>query len=416
MTMRPVGFAPEEISSLRNRRVLDEHVSSAAALWSLRERAVGAPHFRLLHLARLDERLLAHLEGLRVSGPTGQALAMQALGEGEPAAVFVAAWLAFSAQEPDAMRSVLQASLAEPVLHRALVAALAWTAPARLEPAWTRLAASPLGAHRCLALAVASARRENTSGLLDDALAASDPLLRARALRAAGEARRVDLRARLHPALDDADAACRHWAAWSLLLLGVREMAPQVLATGARQPGWSRMALEHAVRAGDPDAVRGWVRAWAGDALTRRQAVIAAGMLGDPVVLPWLIDQMQDPFCARAAAEAFETITGVDLDLQGFKQEAPADAPDSNCEDEDLVWPDAAAVAAWWSTGPMSLQPGRRYLAGYPISAPALRHLLRTGYQRQRAAAALELVLVEPREALFPVRARADWQRRSLAP
>ena len=133
------GFAPAEISSLRNRRVLDEHVGAAASLWALRERAVRAPHFRLQHLLRLDERLLAHLEGLRTAGPVGQALAGQALGDGSPGAVFVAAWLAFSAQVPDTMRAVLQLALADPAMGRALVAALAWVDPARLDPAWTCL-------------------------------------------------------------------------------------------------------------------------------------------------------------------------------------------------------------------------------------------------------------------------------------
>jgi hypothetical protein len=39
---------------------------------------------------------------------------------------------------------------------------------------------------------------------------------------------------------------------------------------------------------------------------------------------------------------------------------------------------------------------------------------LRDGYQRQRAAAALELALLSPDKPLFEVRARGDWQQRLI--
>ena len=48
--------------------VLAAHVEESARLWKARQLAVAAPHFRLGDLARLDERLAAHLDGVFVGG------------------------------------------------------------------------------------------------------------------------------------------------------------------------------------------------------------------------------------------------------------------------------------------------------------------------------------------------------------
>ena len=50
----------------------------------------------------------------------------------------------------------------------------------------------------------------------------------------------------------------------------------------------------------------------------------------------------------------------------------------------------------------------------YVNEEEALRDVLRHSMQRQRAAAALELVLLEPGRPLFEVRARGDRQRAVL--
>ena len=53
-------------------------------------------------------------------------------------------------------------------------------------------------------------------------------------------------------------------------------------------------------------------------------------------------------------------------------------------------------------------------LLGAPISESQCRKVLREGFQRQRAAAALELALMRPDEALFEVRAPGWRQQRLL--
>jgi uncharacterized protein (TIGR02270 family) len=84
-------------------------------------------------------------------------------------------------------------------------------------------------------------------------------------------------------------------------------------------------------------------------------------------------------------------------------------------EDDGLPWPDAARVQAWWADHAGRFVPGIRYFVGAPISHEQCLHVLRTGYQRQRIAAALHRSLLAPGTALFEWRAPAWHQQRELA-
>jgi uncharacterized protein (TIGR02270 family) len=149
-------------------------------------------------------------------------------------------------------------------------------------------------------------------------------------------------------------------------------------------------------------------------------------MLGDPAVVPKLIERMKQPELARLAGEAFSTITGVHISYDKLEGAPPAgfnagpteDPADANVEmdaDEDLAWPDSALVANWWKANQARFTPGTRYLLGKPIEPVWLAEVLRTGRQRQRATAALELALRDPGAPLFEVRAPGRYQLRLLA-
>ena len=66
--------------------VVQQHAEEAATLRNTRSYLVSAPHVRLHHLRRLDDRLAAHLDGLAVAGEYGSKLTTAALenpGSGE---------------------------------------------------------------------------------------------------------------------------------------------------------------------------------------------------------------------------------------------------------------------------------------------------------------------------------------------
>ena len=197
--------------------VLAEHVDDAAAGWRRRTHFVAAPHIRLHHLAGADNRLFAHLAGVRAAGNAGWEAVRESLDSGDAGNVFVLTWIAFIDGMLDRMRDALPVLLAEPEYADAGVGALALIAPARLHESLRRLAGSPHPAHRRVALAVYALQRRAPGALLTQSLADADPSLRARALRAIGELGRQDLADPLTEALRDADAGCRAAAAGSLL-------------------------------------------------------------------------------------------------------------------------------------------------------------------------------------------------------
>ena len=134
---------------------------------------------------------------------------------------------------------------------------------------------------------------------------------------------------------------------------------------------------------------------------------------------------MTDPTVARRAAYAFATITGANVaddelvaaPPEGFHA-GPSEDPDDDDvaldPDEDLPWPDAAAIHRWWKKHRRDLRGGPRYLLGKPIAPEWLEEVLRKGAQPARAAAAIELCLAQRRRVLFEVRAKASEQRRAL--
>ena len=146
-----------------------------------------------------------------------------------------------------------------------------------------------------------------------------------------------------------------------------------------------------------------------------RLAIAAAGALGDPDLIPWLILQMGQTTLARAAGEAFTLITGADLTKENLAAERPGqfetdtdeDPENENVSadaDEDLPWPAPALVQSWWSAHANQFQMDTRYLLGKRITAEWATGVLQTGRQRQRSAAALELAILEPHTPLFNIK------------
>ena len=409
------GTPPKEISALINQPVVEEHAGEAAFLWRLRERAIQAPHYSLKQLALLDARVLAHLAGLCTAGTAGLELAQRGLGELDGGTLFVAAYLAFSSGERDRMREAIVIALSSPQLMDSLVAALAWQNLDALQSVLALLGRSPDPLHRRICLATYAAHRANPGPLLERAIDDPDPALRARALRAVGELGRADLVQGLDRRLSDPDLHSRFWAAWSLALSGKSYAAQIAYEIAADDPVLCRTSLEIAMRAGEPAWARQLIRSLAGRGTKLRQAVLAAGSFGDPTVIPWLLEFASDEQLGRVAAEALALITGLDPELAAMKQDAPEELEDSHPEDDQLRWPNPDGLRSWWRAEHTRFTPGQRYLAGLPVSESAAFQVLRTGYQRQRRAAALELARSHQGAALFPIAARADLQRQRLS-
>jgi len=367
----------------------------------------------------------AHLDGLRVAGEAGFEVALAQFGQyGGPGELFPVGTLALEGRSESLIERVLDSAERAPESWRGLFGAVGWVSADALRGRAVAWLEARTAFRRLLGVVACSLHRADPRSKLD-AVLDDEPLVRRRALRLAGELGRGDLRHRLVTELSAEDAGCRFWAAWSAALLGERRATVPVLQAFAIGDGeFKWRALDLVIRLMDRDAVIAWLRELATDVTQARLVVIGTGVLGDPAVVPWLIEKMGHPALARAAGEGFSMITGAefsDHNLEGTPPEefaaGPTDEPNDERvaidPDENLSWPDSAKVRAWWEKEAHRFAVGMRYLKGVPLTRESCKTILREGRQRQRRAAAYELALLSAPSHLSNWRARSSGRMHS---
>lgn len=406
-------------------QVLQEHAEEASFLWLQRTSAVHAPNYDPAQFADLDERLAAHLDGLRIAGDAGRQLAEAALDNEGPEDFFSAAVLA--AEAPDArFDALVERALDAMEAVPGLVSALGWVPPECLGGRVKAMLVDPLPLKQKLGIAACALHRKDPGPALDRLLEGGVDSVRVRALRTVGELGRSDLAGLVQAAVIEPKPELRFWAAWSAVLLGDRFRAVEALTTIALKPGPRQLrALQLALKTLEPAAGHALLTELSSVPDAARLRIIGAGYVGDARYVPWLIEQMAQPTVARVAAEAFVSITGADFNREqmempppdGF-EDGPTDDPDDENvelpEDIALPWPDVERIKRWWDTHRAQFPNGRRFFLGQPVTQVNCVGVLRCGFQRQRVAAALHLSLLRPGTPLFPTSAPALRQLRCL--
>lgn len=392
--------------------IVSQHAEEAAFLWLLRSNATHSPHYSLKDLAKLDGRVEAHLDGLREAGEPGWELCKAALGNEENGEIFAASVMAFESGTESRIQAVLDVVQKTPELSKGLISALGWITYEQVSPHIDRLLGAESPIIQYVGLAAKAVHRKDPGTGLQTMLTSGDAALRARALKAIGELGRKDLASRVSSSLSKEDPAVLWWAAWSGALLGDGIAIPVLQQVATQKVPYAAKAAAMAVRRMPVEAAHRWIRTLAENHETLSVALCAAGALGDPTSVPWLIENMAVPALACVAGESFTMITGVDLaydDLdtdkpEGFEVGPTEDPEDENVEmdqDEDLPWPKPELIKKWWFTHRLEFSNGTRYLLGKPIAVDSLNRVLSTANQRQRTAAAIELAMREPGRPLF---------------
>ncbi|MBC7957502.1 MAG: TIGR02270 family protein [Cytophagales bacterium] len=407
--------------------VLAQHLDDAVSLRSVRSVLLREPHVKLKDLARADERLLAHLDGLSIAGDDGAHLSRAALDVPGVGQLFVACVLAIERRDAAQIQHLLSLIDVVPDAPRALSSAFGWVAAPQLRGLTAPLLISPSPQLRWLGLVACVQHRVDAGAPLEQALHDPDLRLRTRALRAAGELGRVDLLESCLGQLDDEQPAVAVSAARSAVLLGDRGEAVYSLRKQALKPGPYRLeALAISLFTADADTARGLVRQLASEGTDTRTMIRAAGWSGDVQVMPWLFKQMESKAQARVAGEAFSFITGIDLAWNHLHRDAPeSESPGPNDdpadpdvaldEDENLRWPELPKISTWWHKNQGQFTPGERYFLGALPSSGHCVQALRHNTQRQRMTAAIQLSLLNPGSTLFNCAAPAHRQERLLA-
>lgn len=405
--------------------MIEQHAEEACFLILLHDHAVRAPHYDLDDLSKLDERIDAHLDGLRIAGSTGLETLLTQLGPHTVGEMFASVLLAFEAANAKGLSLLSEHLRSATETERGYLMALGWLDWERVSPWIERMLASPEPLFHRLGLAACGMHRQNPGPILLTELAHADPSVLARAARTAGELRRRDLLQTIRTHRLHENAATRFWANWATAQMG-DEQALEPLRQFAEQPGefqYRALCVLLAWQEREPSVA--WIRQLVQDPRDRRIGIQALGLLGDPVCVPWLIQQISDLPYARVAGEAFSLITGADLALLDLELQAlpdfdagPNDDPeDPNVAmdpDENLPWPDPQAIERWWQANSGHFPAGTRYMLGLAHSEHSFQQALIHGQQRQRIAAACGIARYRPNEVLFPTSAPAWRQKRLL--
>jgi uncharacterized protein (TIGR02270 family) len=405
--------------------VVEQHVEVAANLRRTRSVLLRAPHVRLMHLRRLDDRLAAQLDGVAVAGDAGRALAHAALetpGSGES---FTATVQALTTQDAAGLAQLLALAEALPDAKRGLLSAFGWVSPQHLRGVTKGLLDAPGAFAREVGIAACAMHGVSPADTLQQWATDESPTLRSRALRYLGEAGIAAGLDACLGALADEDPACRFQAARSAALLGERQRSVAALTSLASAPGPCQpLALLFLMRFIAPTDAHRLLQPLAQQPAQVRLLIRAAGAGGNPHYVPWLLKQMEDPKLARLAGESFSLITGLDLahldfDVRNPPEPAvgpnddPSDEQVALDEDESLPYPDAARLGAWWALHGTGFEPGQRYLLGESPTPGHCLEALNTAFQRQRAAAAETLSLLQPGHVLFNI-AAPSWRQQQL--
>ena len=406
--------------------VIAQHVEEAAHLRQVRRVLVRAPHVRMLQLGRLDERIAAHLDGIAVAGSYGSALCQQALESPGVGSLFVATVGALEDRDAARLDALLAATQVLPEGRAGLLSAFGWVSAGTLRGVSGALLAASDPWRREVGLAACDLHGVNPQKALDRAMGDGHPGLRRRALRVAGRCARSDLLGACLAALGDSDPSCSFEAARAALLLGDRRASIAALDALAGAPGeLGDASVSLLLKVLDANRARAQLAGMSKDAASARALVRCIGSAGDPHFIPWLIQQMEVPRFARLAGESFSLITGLDLaylDLDGNPPAGVEGGPAERLDDEDLAmddddslpWPDPVKIGAWWQANGHRFASGGRYFMGGVPSPGHCRAVLRSGFQRQRLAAAVHLCLETPGTPLFNVAAPAWRQLRWL--
>ncbi len=409
--------------------VVRQHVEEAAHLRHVRSVLVRGPHVRLLHLARLDERIAAHIDGIAVAGAYGAELCNAALAPADTGSMFAALVGSIEGGQAARVDRLLAIAEAVPKLRSGAVSAFGWASASTLRGLSKRLLDSADPWRQEVGLAACAMHRVDPGVplLLRTAQDLAKPAaLRARALGVAAALGHIDVRQACVDAASRDDSLGLA-AACAGALVGDRSSVLEALRRFGSRPGREReRALGLLLKLASTEDSYALLRAMHDEPGAIRSLIRATGAAGDARFVPWLIAQMGDLAFARLAGESFSVITGLDLaylDLdrkppEGAGAEPSADPSDENValdEDDSLPWPDPQKIAAWWKANGARLPAGNRYFMGEPPTAAHCLAVLQTGFQRQRRHAAEYLCLLKPGTPLFNIAAPAWRQQRLLA-
>lgn len=406
--------------------ILEEHLEEADFLWQQRENALKDRVYNLDDLAELEERLLAHLDGLVLGEKEAWKLLLEPkLAGGEIGEVFAAAFAALesgNAERIDLIQKMFGET--EGLILDGIRHALRHTAYPNVEKKVQPYLDSEKGITRSAAIDVLSFRRFPLElNRLHAFLNEKDPVVVAAALSAVGRLRMGQLKFEVETALEDEYPDIRLEAISTGLLLGSDRALSRCRREVLERSQEASRAIILIGLAGHQEDLPLLVNAL-GDASLARSAIISLGLLGNIGAMEPLIHYSSDPKLSRVVGEAICQTTGVGLEKEKLinanpiKPESKPQAEDDDDfvddPDEGLPLPDPSRLESWWKSNASRFDKNMRYRKGKAYSPQVLIEILQGGSLPERYNAAFELALMNPSYSLLETCALTARQRKVL--
>lgn len=409
------------------RDLLEQHLDEASFLWSQRQMGLLAPNWSLRELARQEERLLAHVDGLVLGGePVAEALLRPALSAGDQARMAAAAFALLEGMDAGMEAVLEQLRTGSSTQRLILCCVLELSQRDRLGMRLRELLATEDVELVALVLEVLGARGELPDNVVESMLCSKESRLQVAILRAAMGRPSALRRERVAPLLSSPH-------------VDVRIAAIEVGLVARRQEAWAACLREvKDLEEGHQDAML--LLALGGDS---RDVTLVVEQLSNPelrafalwvlgfsgwrtaadVCLEWVGDKDVGP----VAGESFSAITGFRLQdaLTLPPERRHAEEPISLDEDDldadlslrpedSLIRPAEKAVSDWWEHARGRFDQEFRYLHGQPFDAGVLLDALTNDSMRRRHVLAREFRLRSQGIAGVRTWALAHIQREDL--
>ncbi|MEE2732361.1 MAG: TIGR02270 family protein [Pseudomonadota bacterium] len=405
-------------------QILERHLDDLSGLINQRFGLVHQANGNLTLLGRMDERIAAHLDALRINASSCWPMCKALLESPGPGEMCVATLMAIELDRAQYVSHVLALAESLPETQAGAFAAFDWLPEPLGTLSYQRLLASDQPFWRLTGLAASAQQRTTPSTFLSDSMRNNDPRLQARMLQTVGEQGLTGHLPWCTAQSSNPNPGVRLWASWSATLLGSQN-GLKPLGEFAIKPGpFQQQALSLLLKAVPLATAHKLIQSLSQLPENQRAVIKAVALAGDPFYVPWLMERMGEPEFTRLAGESFSFITGVDLAYQDLERKPPEDfesgpnddPDDPNVdldEDDDLPWPDVEKVARWWWQHSKAFAEGTRYFMGKPVTGEHCLAVLKSGFQRQRVAAAEYLCLLSPGTPLFPT-AAPTWRQQAL--
>jgi uncharacterized protein (TIGR02270 family) len=388
--------------------ILEDHLDEVLFLFRQRCLALEALDLGVTHLAEIEERLDAHVDGLRVGRDSAWELCSPLLTAADPGSIFAAAALALASGNDEYMDEVEKAVQGASADSRE---GLLWAWRLAQHPgAVERLRAWSASNDETLQAAAVDAlsfRKIDPGEARERGLAGTNPIWLCASARASGRLRSLDSTARVRALLEAPDPAV---ACAALEALAVLDPETARGAARARLDAGGPVSVTAALilgALGDARDIAALERsAAAEEPALSRAGFLALGNLGYGRTVATLLELLGEDRRGKVAGATLRRILGprppwASL-APGAEQEEAADwLP----EDDLPAW-QPEPLRAWWASSGHEFEAGVRYYAGAATEAGRLRPESALAWRRLEA---LEEAVASGKAPLETC-GRAAWQ------